>query len=146
VRPACERLDLDEDARREAHADRRPSGVRLLEVLPVDVVVSGEVAEVGEERSHLDHVRQVAARGLQAGADVVQRPPALAADVVGDELPRSVVGDLAGRDDEVPAHDDRRVRERGPCETVGLKRAVHVSPHLSSRRRRQRLDDLSSAV
>src|SRR6187551_3306840 len=46
TRPARDRLHLDEDPARQADADRRAGGVRLLEGRAVDLVEGSEVAEV----------------------------------------------------------------------------------------------------
>ena len=68
------------------------------------------------------------------------------ADVVGRELPRLVEPDLPGGEDEIAADDDGGVRRRRPRQTLGLNRVPHRSPHLSTCRGGQRLDDLSAAV
>ena len=109
---------------RRAQALPAPSSarVRLVEELAVDLVVRGDVAEVDEERGHLDDVVERTAGSLQTRAQVRQGLPRLLGDPALDQVSVLVVPDLSGRVDRLAGDHHRRVRRLWLRHPLGLDR------------------------
>src|SRR5436305_12409695 len=101
----CDRLDLDERARRElGHLDRRPRRRRVADVLRVHLAHPGEVVEVLEEDGRLHEVVERRAGFFQDRAEVSEHLLGLRRDVAAAErLAAGPQRELA-RADEAPAH------------------------------------------
>ena len=131
-----DRFDLDQEAVMQLfRRHNRPRRSMLAEMAGVDRVDAPPQAHVGDVDGGLEHVRQIAAGGLQDRGDVAQRLLGLLLDGTEAFLAgRRVDGELSRDVDDAVVHDGLRIMP-GRLRRVGRRDRVHAAPFAAAAHR-----------